>query len=305
MLFRSKPLDVFCTACKGTGRLSEFNKTAERKDKDLTPLPTNCVITNENGDVVRGKSNQYYITGTRKVLSESKGFLGTAGRELDYKTNLIYADKFKDSWPGGNIIAEGDFYFRSHNVNVSDHSWNVYSYKLGKRLIIETRNVECFCVAYGMLVEGASVINNGASSVSSGASRTSESSESSNTSGTGIIRLQTPSEVKSVAFNNNTTKGDIYFVIAFYKNNTWISKGWFKLAQGEEKVLFNQEYDSDRIYYHAKTLQGTYWGDKDVEFCVDKNNAFEISNQNCPSKAPFKPIIFTPYTTNSVLHQME
>ena len=139
---------VRCKACNGTGRLSEFNKTVKAKDKIMKALPTNCIIKDERGNLVVGKSSQYYLTDSRKLLDENKNFLGAASKDLDYHNNVIFAKNIYDSWPSGNTIAFANLYTENSYTQV-------YGIMKGSGdiLTIETKDPDCVCVAFGIIAE--------------------------------------------------------------------------------------------------------------------------------------------------------
>jgi uncharacterized membrane protein len=97
---------------------------------------------------------------------------------------------------------------------------------------------------------------------------------------------------------NNTDK-DIYTSYAYYdfENKSWSTKGWFKIGAYSTNTL-NLGSISNYIYVHGFSVNpGSFWESetlnswgKDVNLCVDKNNAFEIryaDKINCETKKTF------------------
>jgi hypothetical protein len=97
---------------------------------------------------------------------------------------------------------------------------------------------------------------------------------------------------------NNTDK-EIYASYAFYdySNKCWSSKGWYKISSYSSRTLDLGNYLND-IYIHGfSIIPGTFWvaeseinWGNDVQFCIDRNNSFEIrfaDKVNCDKRKSF------------------
>lgn len=109
--------------------------------------------------------------------------------------------------------------------------------------------------------------------------------------------------LKTVSFKNNS-KVDIFIAIAWRENDDWIVKGLFNVKSDSTMVLFQKEYGFSSIYWYAeddKGGAGRKWEGSGPKFCIDRTQAFELSNLGCPTKAKFNQLQLVDENTEQIV----
>jgi hypothetical protein len=155
-----------CKGCGGTGKGSELKKNmkiAVSNDlKTAKLLPTNCIINDINDNLVKGKSDKYYVTNNRRLLNERKEILGyleydqyAGSNVLDFKTReLIFEKNAKYLY---RDVSENEMI---GSVDVDRYSKKIYNSNKTDYLKLISDFSGCYAVALGIIAEGAMTISN-------------------------------------------------------------------------------------------------------------------------------------------------
>lgn len=141
-------LKVKCQGCGGTGSMVDFNRVFKKKFEEdkLTKrrISNDCIIKDENGNIVKGVSSNYYVTNLHRLFNDKDELLGTLEFEYDHLRKAGIPSSLYTSVGKGIGEYIGSSY-SNDNKYVSSNS---------KKLYITNGDNQCFYLAFAILVDG-------------------------------------------------------------------------------------------------------------------------------------------------------
>ena len=84
--------------------------------------------------------------------------------------------------------------------------------------------------------------------------------------------LLLPTSVWAGLHFNNRTNSTVFLAIGYYKNNEWLSKGWFKIPPGSSTTPIGENLNHKFYYYYAYSKTRIWSGNHN--FCIHETEAF-------------------------------
>ena len=191
---------IKCQGCGGTGKMIDFQKIFQKKFKDdmqtMKMITKDCVIKDKNGSIVKGVSDNYYVTDLNRIFNDNNNLLGTVGFKFEHKIKRGIPDNMYKSIGEGF----GDYIGSSSTYNKN----SVYSNS--RTLYIVNGDNRCFYLAFAMLADGIKVVDPNQVETITSSNQDSKVTEIQNSK----VLLSSDNESQKISINLNSSDTNSY-----------------------------------------------------------------------------------------------